>query len=158
MWEKVGESGTMFVGEFTHNLDSKSRISLPARFRDSLGGECVVTRGLDKCLWIYPRTDWEKLASKISSLPITSKNARSFSRFILSGAIESHTDKVGRISIPGFLRDYSGIKNKAVVTGAYDHIEVWSEDEWKSFKGEMEDRSEEIAETITSLQEDKTNF
>jgi MraZ protein len=143
----------MFIGEFSHTIDAKKRVSLPSKFRGKLSDGCVVTRGLDKCLWIYPATEWEKIAEKVARLPITQKNARSFARFILSGANEAIIDKVGRINIPQSLKDYAGIEEKVIVTGAFDHIEIWSDEIWKQFKKEMEEKSEEVAETLSQLNE-----
>ena len=141
----------MFLGEYTHSIDDKSRLSIPAKFRGRLASGCVVTRGLDRCLWIYPLEEWEKMAEKISELPITQKNARSFSRLMLSGATDTAPDKIGRVIIPGYLKEYASIKNKVVVTGMYDHIEVWPEDGWKEFKKGMEENSDEIAENLSEL-------
>lgn len=143
----------MFIGEYSHSIDAKKRVALPVKFRGKLSIGCVVTRGLDKCLWIYPGAEWEKIAGNVASLPITSKNARSFARFILSGASELEIDKIGRVNIPQSLKDYAGLKNKVVITGVFDHIEIWSEENWQAFKKEMEEKSEEIAETLSEINE-----
>lgn len=141
----------MFIGEFTHSIDEKGRLSIPAKFRASLSEGCVVTRGLDHCLWIYSIAEWEKLAGKIAELPLTQKNARSFSRLMLSGATDSKLDRAGRIILPGYLKEYAGIKTKAVVAGVFNRIEVWPEDTWKNFKKEMEDNSDDIAESLSEI-------
>ncbi|MFA7244476.1 MAG: division/cell wall cluster transcriptional repressor MraZ [Patescibacteria group bacterium] len=141
----------MFIGEFTHSIDEKGRLSIPAKFRASLSEGCVVTRGLDHCLWIYSIAEWEKLAGKIAELPLTQKNARSFSRLMLSGATDSKLDRAGRIILPGYLKEYAGIKTKAVVAGVFNRIEVWPEDTWKNFKKEMEDNSDDIAENLSEI-------
>lgn len=124
---------------------------VPVKFRGRLSEGCVITRGLDKCLWMYPNDEWEEIAAKIADLPITSKNARSFSRLMLAGAIDLKLDKAGRVNLPKYLADYAGIKNKVVVTGMYNRLEVWPEENWVSFKKEMEDNSEEVAEKIDEL-------
>lgn len=141
----------MFIGEYSHSIDDKGRLALPARFRGKLSSGCVVTRGLDHCLWVYPIEEWEKLAQNLAALPITSKNARSFSRLMLSGAMDLKIDNAGRVNLPKYLSDYAGIKNKVVVTGMYNRLEIWPEDGWKEFKQGMEDNSEEIAEQIEEI-------
>jgi len=141
----------MFIGEYNHAIDEKGRISLPVKFRSNLALGCVVTRGLDGCLWIYPKDSWEELAQKIAEMPITQKNARSFARFILSGAVECEIDKAGRINLPKFLLEYGDIKQKAVLTGVFNRIEVWADDKWSGFKAQMEENSEEIAENLSEI-------
>lgn len=141
----------MFIGEYSHSIDDKGRVSLPIKFRGSLADGCVVTRGLDHCLWIYPANRWQEMAQKIAELPLTQKNARSFARLMLAGAVEDNADKAGRINIPGYLKAYAGLKNKVVITGVYDRIEIWPEDKWSDFKKGMEENSDEIAENLVEL-------
>lgn len=141
----------MFIGEYSHTTDEKGRVSVPVKFRAEMASGCVLTRGLDGCLWLYPAKEWERIAEGISKLPITQKNARSFGRFILSGAMDLKLDKAGRINIPKYLLDYAGIRSKLVVAGMYDRLELWSEESWKSFKEGMEQNSEEVAENLASL-------
>lgn len=141
----------MFIGEYTHSIDDKGRLSIPVKFRASLIDGCVITRGLDHCLWVYSMAEWEKLASKIAELPLTQKNARSFSRLMLSGAIDSKLDKTGRVILPAYLKEYAGVKAKVIVAGVYNRIEIWPEENWKNFKKEMEDNSEEIAENLLEI-------
>ena len=94
----------MFIGEYQHSIDEKGRVSLPIKFRAKLASGCVVTRGIDKCLWIFSTDEWEKLAEKISQLPITQKDSRNFSRLILAGAVDLNIDKLGRINLPNYLK------------------------------------------------------
>ena len=141
----------MFIGEYSHSIDDKGRLSLPVKFRGKLASGCVVTRGLDHCLWVYSLEEWEKLAQSIAALPITSKNARSFGRLMLAGAMDLNIDSAGRINLPKYLLDYAVVKNKVVVTGMFNRLEIWPEDGWKEFKKGMEDNSEEIAEKIEEL-------
>jgi len=141
----------MFIGEYSHSIDDKGRLSLPVKFRGKLASGCVVTRGLDHCLWVYPLEEWDKLAQSLANLPITSKDARSFSRLMLSGAMDLGIDNAGRINLPKYLSDYAGIKSKVVVTGMFNRLEIWPEDGWKEFKKGMEDNSDEIAEKIEEL-------
>ena len=141
----------MFIGEYNHNVDEKGRVSLPVKFRAKLASGCVVTRGIDKCLWIYSLDEWEKLAEKISTLPITQKDSRNFSRLILSGAVDLSIDKLGRVNLPSYLKDYAGINKKVTITGMYNRIELWPEEAWNKFKKEMEDNSETIAENLSEI-------
>ena len=126
-------------------------MSVPAKFRDELAKGLVLTRGLDGCLWLYTEAEWEKIAEGVSKLPITQKNARSFGRFILSGAMDLKLDKVGRVNVPKYLADYAGIKSKVVVTGMHNRLEVWAEEKWNEFKIEMEHNSEEVAENLAEI-------
>jgi MraZ protein len=141
----------MFIGEFKHTIDDKGRVSLPAKFRATLASGCVVTRGLDRCLWVYPKDEWQNLAEKIASLPITQKNARSFSRLMLAGATDADLDRVGRINLPAYLRDYADLKKDVVVVGIYNRIEIWPIDSWQNFKKEMEENSSEVAENLSEI-------
>jgi len=141
----------VFLGEYSHTIDDKNRLSIPAKFRDELAKGLILTRGLDGCLWLYTETEWQKIAEGVSKLPITQKNARSFGRFILSGAMDLKLDKVGRVNVPKYLADYAGIKNKVVVTGMHTRLEIWAEDKWNSFKDEMEKNSEEVAENLAEI-------
>jgi MraZ protein len=141
----------MFIGEYQHSIDEKGRVSLPVKFRAKLASGCVVTRGIDKCLWIYSLDEWEKLAEKISQLPITQKDSRNFSRLILAGAVDLSIDKLGRINLPSYLKEYAGINKKVTITGMYNRIELWPEEAWNKFKKEMEDNSEQIAENLSEL-------
>lgn len=141
----------MFIGEFKHTIDDKGRVALPSKFRAALASGCVITRGLDHCLWIYPLDDWQVLAEKISNLPITQKNARSFSRLMLAGAINSNLDRVGRVNLPSYLRDYAVIKKEVIIIGIYNRIEIWPVIAWENFKKEMEDSGEEIAENLSEI-------
>lgn len=141
----------MFIGEYRHTIDDKGRTSIPSKFRAGLASGCVVTRGLDKCLWIYPNDEWQKLAEKIADLPITQKNARSFSRLMLAGASDASLDRVGRVNIPSYLREYADIKKDVVIVGIYSRIEIWPADVWVNFKKEMEENSAEVAESLSEI-------
>jgi MraZ protein len=141
----------MFIGEFNHTIDEKGRLSVPAKFRAELAKGMVLTRGLDGCLWLYTEEEWQKIAEKVSALPLTQKNARSFSRFVLSGAMDLKIDKIGRIIVPKYLAEYAGISTKVVVAGMYNRLEIWAEETWKQFKAKMEESSEEVAENLSEL-------
>ncbi|MCD6422052.1 division/cell wall cluster transcriptional repressor MraZ [bacterium] len=141
----------MFIGEYRHNLDQKGRLAIPAKFRGKLADGCVVTRGVDRCLVIYPSKVWEKMAHKLARLPLTQKEARAFSRLLLSGAMSFELDGQGRITIPEFLRKYAGLKKKVVVVGLYDRLEVWDEKNWEEFRKKAEKEAENLAEKLTEL-------
>jgi MraZ protein len=141
----------MFIGEFRHSIDEKGRVSLPAKFRAALASGCVVTRGLDRCLWVYPQGEWQSLAEKIADLPITQKNARSFSRLMLAGASDVDLDRIGRVNLPSYLREYAGLKKDVVIVGIYNRIEIWPVTAWENFKKEMEENSTEVAENLSEI-------
>jgi MraZ protein len=141
----------MFLGEFKHSLDLKGRLAIPAKFRSGLSGGAVITRGLDKCLFVFPQKEWEVLAGKLMNLPLSQSGSRAFVRLMLSGASDVEFDTQGRILIPDSLRSYAGLLKKAVVTGLYNRIEVWDEEEWKKYKSKTESASDEIAEKLGQL-------
>lgn len=120
----------MFMGEYSHTIDEKGRLIIPSRFRELLGEKFVLTRGLDGCLSIYPMDSWETFENKLKALPLTNKNARTFSRFFVSGATLCEFDKQGRILVPQTLREFAGLMKDVVVTGSLDRIEIWSKEKW----------------------------
>jgi len=136
------------MGEFQHNFDSKGRIIVPSKFRDGLGDRFVVTRGLDKCLFAYPMDEWKILEEKLKKLPLTKKDARAFTRFFFSGAIECEVDKQGRINIPQTLRKYASLEKECVVIGVSNRIEFWSSDNWEDYVTDSEESFAEIAENL----------
>ncbi|MFD1849152.1 division/cell wall cluster transcriptional repressor MraZ [Oceanobacillus bengalensis] len=138
----------MFMGEFKHNIDPKGRIIVPSKFRDELGEAFVVTRGLDKCLFTYPKEEWKILENKLKKLPLTKKDARAFTRFFFSGAVECEVDKQGRINIPQPLRDYAGLDKECVIIGVSERIEIWANESWQSYVEESEESFAEIAENL----------
>ena len=141
----------MLIGEYTHTLDPKKRLSLPSKFRKEVGKKVVVTRGLDKCLFIYPIKQWEKISEKIAELSIGQADSRGFNRFILSGAVEADVDGVGRILIPDFLKSFAGLKNKVVIAGVHTRIEVWDEKVWGAYKSKVERDADVLAEKLGDL-------
>lgn len=140
----------MFIGEYTYSIDQKGRVALPAKFRSKLAGGCVVTRGLDRSLFIYPMEEWQKIASKLASLPLTSPKARAFARLMLAGAMDVELDKQGRITIPGYLRGFAKIKKSLVIAGLYNRLEIWAEESWKDYR-EKTEKDEEFAENLSDL-------
>ena len=138
----------MLMGEFHHNIDDKGRLIIPSKFRYELGEKFVITRGLEKCLFVYSLTEWEKIVKRLRSLPFTNKDARNFTRFFLSGAAECEFDKQGRINITSPLVRYAGLTKECVIIGANDRLEIWSEDSWCNFFEENEDSLADIAENL----------
>lgn len=139
------------MGEYQHNMDAKGRVIVPAKFRDELGEKFVATRGLDNCLFVYPMKEWSILESKLTSLPITSKNARTFVRFFFSGATECELDKQGRISIPANLRDYANLNKETIIIGLANRIELWAKERWDNYLDNAEDSYEDIAAAMEEL-------
>ena len=141
----------MLLGEFKHNLDSKNRLTIPAKLRMELGEKPVLTRGLDSCLFIYPHRDWQLFMEKINNLPLSQKKARDFKRFMLSGASEIEIDEMGRILIPDPLKKYAKLEKSVVVIGVQDRIELWSENVWNKYIAESEKLSGDIAEGLSEF-------
>ena len=141
----------MFLGEYQHSIDEKGRIAVPIKFRKLLEKGAVVTRGLDNCLFLYPKKEWGELAGKIAALPISQSDSRAFGRHMLSGAMELEIDKQGRAVLPDYLRKFAGINKKAVVAGLYNRVEIWDADKWDAYKQTTETQSNEIAERIREL-------
>lgn len=154
-WGIVGvqkwNATTMFIGEYSHNVDNKGRLAIPAKFREKLKHGAVVTRGLDNCLFLYPINEWQILADKLAQLPLSQARSRAFSRLMLAGAMDVSLDKQGRVTLPEYLRDYANVSKKVVVTGLYNRLELWDEDAWNKYKQETEKESNNIAETMEDL-------
>ena len=141
----------MFIGEYQHGLDEKGRMAVPAKFRADLKVGAVVTRGLDKCLFVYTRSSWEQLAEKLAKLPIARANTRAFARLMLAGAMDVDIDGQGRMLLPDYLREYAGLKKQVVVAGLYDRLELWDTARWASYKKTTEKDSSDIAEAMGEL-------
>ncbi|WP_316568425.1 division/cell wall cluster transcriptional repressor MraZ [Neobacillus sp. YIM B06451] len=138
----------MFMGEYHHNIDNKGRLIVPSKLRDNLGEMFIITRGLDRCLFGYPLSEWKVIEEKLKALPLTKKDARAFTRFFFSGATESEIDKQGRINIPAPLLDYANLQKECVILGVSNRIEIWSKQIWEEYFQESEDSFAEIAENM----------
>ena len=138
----------MLMGEFHHNIDDKGRLILPAKFREELGEEFVITRGLEECFFVYSKDEWTKITSRLNNLPFTNKDARSFMRFFLSGATATVFDKQGRINITSPLISYAGLEKECVVIGVGDRLEIWSLEKWNNFYDTNKDELSDIAENL----------
>jgi MraZ protein len=141
----------MLLGEFDHTIDDKNRLTLPAKFREELAEGVVVTRGMDGCLYAYPRGDWmERFQSRVSGLDPLSREGRKLQRHFFSGAAEAEVDKQGRIMIPAPLLRYAGLQRDVVVAGVHDHLEIWDRETWRRELNEVEGSAEHVAERLAT--------
>lgn len=138
----------MLIGEYTHTLDPKKRLSLPAKFRKELGKTVVITRGLDNCVSLYPLSTWKTMAEKLAELPMGQAGSRDFNRFMLSGAQEVDIDSAGRILIPDFLKDFAGLKTKVVLAGVHNRVEIWNEKSWGEYTKRIQKQADALAEKL----------
>ena len=138
----------MFMGEYSHSIDAKGRLIMPAKFREQLGDEFIVTKSPDKCLYIYSNDDWKAFEEKLATLPITNKETRQFVRFFLAGAADCEVDKQGRFLLPAVLREYAGLDKEVILAGASKKIESWNKDRYLADQKEYEDNIDEIASNM----------
>ena len=138
----------MFIGEYHHTIDEKGRIIIPAKFREELGNNFIITRGIENCLFVYSEENWAKITNKLNSLPFTKKDARTFNRFFMSGATNVELDKQGRVNISKPLIDYASLLKDYVIIGTGDRLEVWSQESWDSFFDSTKDSMSDIAENL----------
>ena len=141
----------MFIGEYEHTLDEKKRVSLPKQFRSALGRKVVMTRGLDNCLFVYPKGNWEKVAAKLQALTFAQADTRGFNRFILSGAAEVDVDGAGRILIPEHQKEFAALKKTVIFAGVSDRVEIWDAQLWKGYKSRIESQAEKMAEKLGEI-------
>ena len=139
----------MFMGEYNHTIDAKGRMIVPSKFREQLGDEFVVTKGLDGCLFVYSKSEWENIEEKFRNVPLTTKDARKFARFFFAGAASCEVDKQGRILLPVVLREYAGIEKDVVSVGVFNRVEIWDKDKWQ--ESNSYDDMDEIAEHMADL-------
>ena len=136
------------MGEYHHSLDDKNRLIIPSKFREQLGESFIVTRGIEKCLFVYAKSDWDKIVEKLQSIPFTKKDARNFMRFFLSGATDIEFDKQGRITVSNPLALYANMKKECVIIGVGERLEIWAKEEWENFFDNSKDNMTEIAENL----------
>lgn len=141
----------MFMGEYHHSIDDKGRLTLPAKIREQLGNEFIVTRGLDNCLFVYPQEEWNQVIAKYKELPNT-KDARNFMRFFLSGATLTSFDKQGRINIPTPLSKYATLEKDCVIIGVNERLEIWNQTTWDHFIDTNEENFSDIADKLFSAE------
>jgi MraZ protein len=144
----------MLLGEYEHTLDDKNRLTLPAKFRQALGGGVVVTRGMDGCLFVFTRAAWDEfVAARLEGLNPFSREARQMSRFMFAGATETELDKQGRIMLPPPLIEHAALGREVVVAGVRDHVEIWDRAAWRNQLEEVEGSVELVAERIAAKQD-----
>jgi len=141
----------MFIGEYQHTVDQKGRLAIPVKFRSKLSEGVVITRGLDNCLFLYSKDEWQKVGKKFASLPLSQANPRSFMRLFLGGAMDLDIDQQGRIVLPEYLRKYANLGKDAVVVGLYNRLEIWDKKIWETYRSQAEEKSVDIAETLGEL-------
>ena len=141
----------MLLGEYRHNVDVKGRVSVPSKFRGDLGQSFIVTKGLDNCLFMYSKSEWETFENKLKALPLTNNDAKSFMRFFFAGATECEVDKQGRINIPQLLREYAGIKKDVVIVGVSTRAEIWDSSKWEEYTSSDSLNGNKIASQMSNL-------
>ncbi len=141
----------MLIGEYRHSIDTKNRVSLPAKFRKEMGKKVYITRGLDNCLSIYTEKSWKVILGKLENLSISKASERGFNRFMLSGATEVDVDGSGRILVPEYLKDFANVEKKVVWTGAGDRAEMWAEEVWDTYLTAKQEDPEAMAENLEGL-------
>ncbi|MBR3720235.1 MAG: division/cell wall cluster transcriptional repressor MraZ [Clostridia bacterium] len=141
----------MLIGEYEHSLDVKGRLIMPAKLREDIGDNFILTKGLDGCLFGFSKKEWEQFEEKLKSLPLTNKNARDFVRFFLSGAVNSEIDKQGRFLIASNLREYASMEKEVVIIGVGTRIEFWSKDKWLNYNSDDKMSANDLAENMTML-------
>ena len=139
----------MLIGEYEHSLDVKGRLIMPAKLRDDIGEKFIITKGLDGCLFAFSTTEWEKFEEKLSTLPISNKDARAFSRFFFAGAMECEIDKQGRFLISSNLREFAELIKDVIIVGMNSRVEIWSKEKWS--KCDENISADEIAEKMEML-------
>ena len=145
----------MFYGEFEHSIDRKGRLILPAKFRETAKNQFVerffVTRGLDKCLFMFSEEEWRSQENKFKTMSFTKQQSRTFNRLLFSGAVEVGPDKQGRILLPQYLKDFAEIKRDVIIVGVSNRIEIWAKDKWRDFYSNSRQSFEEIAEKLMDV-------
>lgn len=141
----------MLTGEFNHIIDTKGRLIIPSKFRESLGDHFVITKGLDGCLFLYPDHEWKAFEEKLRTLPLTNKDARIFTRFFLGSAVEGGIDRQGRILISSALRSFAQLEKEVVLIGVLNRVEIWNKAKWDANNTMVEDNMEDIASHMEEL-------
>jgi len=141
----------MFIGEYRHTIDTKKRLALPVKFRKELGDKVVITRGFENCLIVYPQKEWQVTSDKLGKLPASQFEARGYARIMLAGAMEVDLDKLGRILIPEYLKEYASLGKNVVVCGLFNRLEIWNGENWDAYKGKMEKEVGELADKLKEL-------
>lgn len=139
----------MLIGEYTHTIDDKNRISLPSKFRKEVGKKLIATYGLEGCLFLYPTKEWEKISEEMGKMDSLKSDTRGFNRFMFGGAVELEVDALGRVLIPEYLREFSKIKDKGVFIGVHKRIEMWNDKKWAEYKQKVVAEADVLAEKLS---------
>jgi len=141
----------MFIGEYSYTIDQKKRLAIPSKLRKALGKSAVITRGFDNCLVVYPIAEWRKVAKKLEELPSNQTDARGFARIILSGAVDVQLDKLGRILVPDYLKNYASLKKNVSIIGHSNKIEIWDQKRWEEYREKTEKEIGDMAGRLQQL-------
>ena len=141
----------MLSGEYNHSIDAKGRLIIPSKFREILGEDFVITKGLDNCLFLYPLNEWKAFEEKLRTLPLTNKNAREFKRFFIGSAVDGGLDKQGRVLISSALRSYARLEKDVVLAGMLDRVEIWDKARWDGNNAVVEENIDDIAGQMEEL-------
>jgi len=151
--QSIGNDSNIFmlIGEHTHTLDTKKRLSLPSKFRKELGKKVILTRGLDTCVFVYSLKEWKNFSEKLGELSMGQADTRAFNRFILGGAVEVDIDNAGRILVPDFLKDFASLSSKVIVAGIGNRCELWDETVWTDYQSQVEKKADALAEKLGDI-------
>lgn len=141
----------MFIGEYQHNLDAKGRITMPSKFREELGNTFYITKGMDGCLFVFPEEEWIEMDKKIKGLRLSRKDARGIARLFYAGAIDVSLDKMGRVLLPGNLRQYASLEKEAIIIGVSSRVEIWDKDRWQSYNDDDDFNYDMLTESMADL-------
>lgn len=142
---------SLLTGEFNHSIDTKGRLIIPSKFREILGEEFVITKGLDGCLFLYPDNEWKAFENKLSTLPLANKSARMFKRHFVGSAEDGSLDKQGRVLISSPLRNFAELKKDVVLVGMLERIEIWDKDKWDANNADIEENMDDIESQMGDL-------
>ena len=143
----------MFFGTYTHSLDAKGRIIIPAGYREELGNQFLLMRGIEECLYVYPRTEMKELEEQFNAISRTDRKGQDYIRMFTANMTICDFDRQGRIGVPVELRKYAGLKKDAVVIGAFNRVEIWSAEKWDEYNARVEGNVGDILEYVTTKTE-----
>jgi len=154
-WGKVDRdlpvTGTMFIGEHRHSIDEKGRLQVPVKWRPKLAAGAVITKGFDGSLKFYPISAWQEIAEKLAKLPQSQPESRAYVRQTLAGAVDIELDKLGRVVVPGYLREYAHLSRQVILAGLFDHMEVWDEASWEKYQANIDQNTQEFTEVLKEI-------
>ncbi|MEK7644795.1 MAG: division/cell wall cluster transcriptional repressor MraZ [Patescibacteria group bacterium] len=141
----------MFIGQYTHTIDDKNRLSLPVKFRKEMGKRVIITPGLDGCLFVFTPTQWETISEKLGGSSMLQADTRSFNRYMLGGAVEADVDSIGRVLVPDFLKEKAQLKKEVVLIGVQNRVEIWNDTLWMEYKAKVEKEANSLAEKLGQI-------